>query len=304
MKHKIIIIFFSLVFAILVWGSITLSDQFYNSYELSVVVINTPKGYVSGFPNPPNVAVKLKAKGWQLFNLGLNPKTEFFVSADDDSGNITINAYDQIPENTWLSSGVTVIDIAPRNISLKVEKLVFKKIKVESNTDITFEPGYGLATPIKIYPDSIMAAGPKSIIEKTFLIKTQKVFYSSLDSKKKIITDLENIPGFEFKQQKVELTLNVQRIVDNSFDGIKVTVKNIPADREVVLIPNTISCSLRGGINIIGKVTADQITASIDYKDVILDTLGIIKPTVIIPPNTELLFTKPPDLRYIIKKFE
>ena len=58
----------------------------------------------------------------------------------------------------------------------------------------------------------------------------------------------------------MELTFDVQRIVEKSFEGIKVVINDIPDDRNIVLIPNTIDCSLRGGINILGKITPDQIT--------------------------------------------
>jgi hypothetical protein len=304
LKNKVVIIIFSLIFSIIVWGSITLSDEFFTSYDLNVVTINTPKGFVCGETNPKTIEVKLKAKGWQLLNLNLNPSTEFFVSVSGDSGSITADAYNQIPENTWLGSGTSIIDISPRKISLDVEKIKIKKIKVEAVTDLTFQKGYGLATHIKIYPDSVLVAGPKSAIEKTFSVKTKKISFKSLDRNTKIITELDDLPGFEYQQNQVELTFDVQRIVDNLVEGSKVVVKNIPRDRDVVLIPNFINCSLRGGINIIGKITSDQITASIDYRDIILDTLGSLKPTVNIPANSELLYTKPEELRYIIKKFE
>ena len=304
MKHKFPIIILSFLFAVVVWGSITLSDQFFSSYDFKVGVVNTPEGYVCGITNPSTVSIKVKARGWQLLNLSLNPSPEFLVSAKNDSGIIVADAYDQISENSWLGSGVTILDISPRDISLKVEKIVFKKLKIIADTDLNFQKGYGLATPIKVYPDSILAAGPKSVIDSLKYIKTKNVFLKSIDSKMNVIADLEDLPGFLYQQNKVSLTLDVQRVVDNTFDGIKVTVKNIPPDRDVVLIPNTISCGLRGGINIIGKVTADQINATIEYKDVIMDTLGTLKPKITIPSNTQLIFTKPEELQYIIKKFD
>lgn len=304
MKHKILVIFSSFIFAVLVWGSITLSDQFYSSYNFHIKAVNNPSGYVCGITNPDFVAIKLKAKGWQLLNINLNPPSEFLVSARNDSGLIKVDAYDQIAENPWLSSGITIIDILPRSLSLLVEKMEFKKVKVIANTDLNFQKGFGLATPVKVYPDSIIVAGPKSIIAKTTSIKTNLVSYSSLDNPTSIITELENLPGFQYQQKNVQITLDVQRIVDNVFEGIKVAVKNIPPDRDVVLIPNVISCSLRGGINIIGKISVDQINAWIDYRDIVLDTLGSLTPKLTIPQNTQLLFTKPEELRYIIKKFE
>jgi hypothetical protein len=304
LKHKLPIIILSFIFAIVVWGSITLSDQFFSSYNYRVRVINTPEGYVCGMINPNTISIKVKAKGWQLLNLNLNPSSEFLVSARGDSGIIKVDAYDQIPENSWLGSGVTIIDMSPRNISLNVEKIAFKKLKVIANTELKFQTGFGLATPIKIDPDSILAAGPKSIIKGLNSIETKKVILSSIDNKINFITELQELPGFEYQQNKVDLTLDVQRIVDNTLDGIKVKVENIPPDRDVVLIPNIISCGLRGGTNIIGKVSPDQINATIAYRDIIMDTIGALKPKITIPPNTQLIFTKPEELRYIIKKFE
>lgn len=304
MKHKIYIIIFSVIFSILIWGSITLSDQFFSSFDFKIRVINNPKDYTCGVISPQNLSIKLKAKGWQLLNLKLSSGSEFMVSAGRDSGSISVDAYNQITENPLLGTGITIIDITPRNITFKVEKIEYKKLKVEASTDLTFEPDYGLATPVRVYPDTILAAGPKSVIENIYAVKTKKVNYSSLDSKTKIITELEKLPGFEFQQKNVELTFDVQKIVENYFEGIRVTIKDIPSDRDIVLIPNTISCSVRGGINIIGKVTVDQISASINYKDIILDTVGSVKPIVNIPKNTQLLFTKPEQIEYIIKKFE
>ena len=104
----------------MVWGSITLSDQFFSSYDFKVGVVNTPEGYVCGITNPSTVSVKVKARGWQLLNLSLNPSPEFLVSAKNDSGIIVADAYDQISENSWLGSGVTILDISPRDISLKL----------------------------------------------------------------------------------------------------------------------------------------------------------------------------------------
>lgn len=304
MKHKFVIVILSFVFSIIVWGSITLSDQFYASYDFNVKIINAPKDYVCGITDPKTISVKLKAKGWQLLNFNINPSSEFLVSAAEDSGAITVDSYDQIQENASLGSGITIIDISPRNIFLKVEKIEIKKLPIEANTNLKFQQGYGLATSIKVYPDSVLTAGPKSIIENITSIKTKPVALSSLDSKTKFITELEDLQGFEYQQNKAELTLDVQRIVDNSFDGIKIMVNGLPNDRDVVLIPNVISCSLRGGINIIGKINPAQISASIDYRDIVLDTLGSLKPKVIIPANTELLYTKPEEVRYIIKNFE
>ena len=304
MKNKLGIILFSVLFSILIWGSITLSEQYFSYNDFNIKVINQPTGYTCSIINPPNVSVKLKGQGWQLLSLSVGTKTDYFVSADNDSGNIRLDLFSEISENTWIGSKFNVVEITPKIVSLYVEKIKFKKLKVEPDTDLAFSDGYGLAAPIKIYPDSVVVAGPQTILEKKSSIKTDIVSLSSLDRRMKIIADIEDIQGIQTEKNNVELTIDVQRIVEKSFKDIKVEITDIPDDRDIVLIPNTIECSLRGGIKILGKITPEQITASVKYSDIVYDTLGSIQPKVNLPENSQLVFIKPSRLNYVIKKFD
>lgn len=304
MNNKVSLIISSIVFSILIWGSITLSEEFFSTTDFKIKVIDQPTGYTCGDFNPDDITIKLKAKGWQLLSFYLSAEHDFLVSANNDSGLISIDPSKEISENGWIGSGLSILDITPKFVSINVEKIKYKKLKVIADTDLKFNDGYNLATPIKIYPDSILVAGPKSILQDLSTIKTKPINISSLDHSFKLVTELENIPGFEVQQNNVQLSFDVQRIVEKSFTGIKVTVKELPIDREVVLIPNTLDCSLRGGVNILGKLTNDQISASIYYSEIVYDTTGSIKPNVQIPINIQLVFTKPARLNYVIKKFE
>jgi hypothetical protein len=304
MKNKINIILFSVLFSILIWGSVTLSEQFYSTMDFNIKVINQPLGFACGVTNPDKISVKLKAKGWQLLTLLLGSQTEYLVSADKDSGIISVDPFNEIDENNWLSAGLSITEMSPRQISFNVEKLIFKRLKIEAETDISFSDEYGLATPIRIYPDSVLVAGPSSILDKVSTIKTKLVKLSSLDSKINVIAEIEVPKGFQLENNKAELTFNIQRIVEKTFGNIKVNIDGIPDDRDVVLIPNTINCSLRGGINILGKINPNEINATIDYREIVYDSLGSVQPKIIIPENTQLVFIKPMRLNYIIKKFD
>lgn len=304
MKNRISIIISSILFSILIWGSVTLSEQFFSSIKMVIKVVNQPAGYSCGYINPETVSLKIKAKGWQLLSLKLNSDNQFLISADNDSGLKKIDPFNEINENTWISSGISILEITPRNISYSVDKIKFKKIKVKPISNITFTKGFGLATPIRVYPDSVIVAGPDKILDTLKFVETNLVELSSLDNMTKIITEIKDIRGFQFERKNVELTFDVQRIVEKSFSDIKVIINNIPADRDIVLIPNTIECSLRGGISILGKLSSDRINATVSYSQIVYDSTGTIQPKVIIPENTQLVFTKPTRLNYFIKKFE
>jgi hypothetical protein len=272
--------------------------------EFNIKVVNPPSGYDCGITNPDKISVKLKAKGWQLLTLGLGPQNKYLVSADKDSGKISVDPLNEMNENNWLSAGLSITEISPRQVSFNVEKLKFKRLKIEAETDISFSDEYGLATPIRIYPDSILVSGPSSILDTISIIKTKLVKLSSLDNKVKIISEIEEPRGFKLEINRAELTFDIQRIVEKTFENIIVNLVGLPDDRDVVLIPNTINCSLRGGINIIGKINPNVINATIDYREIVYDSLGSVQPKIVIPENTQLVFIKPIRLNYIIKKFE
>jgi hypothetical protein len=106
-----------------------------------------------------------------------------------------------------------------------------------------------------------------------------------------------------YKDDAVIVSIDVQRIVEKSFDNLLVHIVDIPKDRNVVLLPNRVYISLRGGIEVLGKIDTAQFNAYVNYREVVMDTVGSIIPHIDIPENTSLIFIKPEHLRYIIKKF-
>ncbi len=175
MKNKIGIIIFSVVFSILIWGSVTLSDDFFTSDNFKIKVINQPAGYACGVINPDNVSIKLKGKGWQLLSLALGVKNDFALSADSDSGLIQIDPINDVSENNWIGSGLSIIEINPRNVSLNVERIIFKKLKVTSETDLSFSDGYGLSNTYRFYPGFGTSCWTKSILDKIRNYSKQKL---------------------------------------------------------------------------------------------------------------------------------
>lgn len=304
MKNKISIIILSVLFSIIVWGSVTLSEQFFSSEQFTLKVVNQPDGYTCGSIKPESISIKLKAKGWQLLSLNLSGSKEFFVSAENDSGRILVDPFNEINENRWINTGINVLEINTRQVNFLVEKIKFKKLKIEPVADITFADGYGLATPIKIFPDSVLVSGPSSLIDDMETIKNKSIDVSTVDQKTSVIAELETPIGFKLERNQVQLSFDVQRIVEKTFDNIKIEIKDVPKDKEIVLIPNVIECNIRGGINILGKINSNQLSASIKYSDIVYDTLGSIKPEIEIPVNTNLVYIKPEHLNYIIKKFK
>lgn len=298
--HLIII---SVIFSVIIWGYISLSSDYYAIIEVPLKLVNLPKGLSSGTKMPDKIIVKVKSKGWKLISMNLTAQSEFVVPIAVDSGFRFINLNNYLSENNWLSNDMQVMDIIPDTISFYVESTITIKLPVAANFNLNFKPGYGLATEIKFVPDSVLVTGPKSILKKMKTIATERKTFSDLSDKIVELIELKKLRGFTYSTDNVSMSLDVQAIIDKSFEEIPVKILNAPPDREIILIPNTISVSVLGGIEVLGKLSASDFSAGLEYSEVVSDSTGTVAPIVDFPENTQLIYIKPERLRYVITKF-
>ena len=293
----------SIVFSIILWGTIALSEDYYSNIEIPLRITDFPAGYTIATDVPKNMTIKLKGSGWKLFSLNAGQDVNYNVSVNGDSGLINITLLEYLTDNRWVISELEVIDIIPASLTISVERIIEKKVPIVSNLNLDFKAGYGLATNIELNPDSMMVSGPVSVVKNLKELRTKELLLSSLD--KKVVQQIGfiNLPGTIYGTDFVTVTIDIQRVVDKQFDDINVNVLDVPRNRDVVLLPNKVSIGVRGGIDILGKLNKDQFEAFVFYRQVVLDTLGNVIPQVRLPENTNLLYLKPERLRYIIKKF-
>jgi len=302
-RKKLNIFIASVIFAVILWGSISLSDIFYTNVDVKLTLTNFPQGYTTGSLLPEKIQLRVKGQGWRLVSINVGPETEFRVSVGGDSGMNNLNLYDYLESNRWLLSDVEIINILPDSIRFFVERIISKKLPVNSGLELEFKPGYGLASNIIFKPDSVVVTGPFSILKKMGEIKTTNKTLSPLDSRTETEVNLPSMNGFNYSANLIEVILDVQRIVDKQFENIIVDVIDIPSRKEVVLLPNKIGFNVRGGIEILGKLKPDQFRAFIRYQSLVQDTTGSVIPFLELPKNVTLQFVKPDRLRYVIRAF-
>jgi hypothetical protein len=303
MNKKINIIIVAVIFSIVLWVSISLSTEYYTSFKVNLKVIDLPYGYTTGSKLPSNVVIKLKGKGWKLAAESLGSESDYLVSAKYDSGKINLNLYNSLSDNRWLVSDIEVININPDTLSFRVEKIASKIMKISPHLNLTFKKGYGLAEPVYIYPESTIVYGPWSVIKNFTSVTTEYVSYVNTDSRMQEKLSLAHMPGISYDVNSATLFLDIQKIVDMNFEGLPVKIYDIPTDRDIVILPTKISIGVIGGIEFLGKVTPDQFKVSVNYRNIVMDTLGSIMPDIQMPPNLSLIYIKPERLRYIIKKY-
>ncbi len=304
MRKNVYVIILSIGFSIFLWASVSLSNDFITILHLPIKFINVPDGYVPTSPSLENVNIKVKGKGWNLLTAMVTAQSDFFVDAGSEHKKKNVlDLHSFSAENTWLTSKFQILEIAPDTISFDFEKLVYSKLIIVPQLRLDFKSGYGLASDVIVIPESTVVAGPLHEVSAMTDVPTELVKLSDLSEKTEAVIELKDFPGLSYVDQSVKVIFNVQRIVENSFGEISVNVTDIPSDREVVLLPNKINVSLRGGIDVLGKLNKERIIATINYRELVIDTIGSVTPKLEIPEHTELVYIKPESLKYVIKKF-
>jgi len=302
-KKKIPLLIISIAFSVIIWGTISLSEEYYANVNVPLRVVGYPNGYTIGNEIPENITIKLRGIGWKLFSVNIGKDVTYNISVNGDSGFKQIKLMDHLTDNRWMLSELDIIDIVPNSLSFSIERRVKRKLPIVADLSLDFKVGYGLAKDVVLEPDSVVIDGPQSVVNSLTEIKTKEIRLSSLDKLTIKNIGFIYLPGTSYGTRFVSVNLDIQRIVDKQFDDIDVEVLDVPPDRAVILLPNKISCNVRGGIEILGKLEKDQFRAFVFYRDVVLDTLGNVIPHIEHPVNTTLKYIKPEGLRYIIKKF-
>ncbi len=303
MRIKFLSILLTMLLSSLLWIFVSLDGEYFTSVNFNIKFIDIPEGYSVSSVSSDEINLQIKAQGYTLAKLIYGPKNDFSIAVKEEGGIQKANLINELDHNPWVTSSIQINDISPADIDFMIERIDTKYVSINPMLNLDFKAGYGLIGDIKVTPDTVKINGPVSILSQIEKINTISMSVPDIESNQKIITGIE-IPEY-IKSEIVDcqVEFEVQKIVDKTFEEILIETKGVPLSKELIIYPAKIHVILRGGINILGQMSSDQITAFVTYDQAIADTLGSLEPIVEFPDNAEFIDTKPNKLEYIIKQF-
>ncbi len=287
----------------MLWGAVSLSNEYVTTIQVPIKLIDLPRNYTSGYVSDKDVYLRVKSKGWEIAKIELGGESEFNVSVHNKIGKSKIDLRDEVQNNSWLTTAFQVLDVVPYQIECNVDKKVSKDVTVAGNFKIEYKDGFGSASEVQISPRTIKVFGPASVLQNLDTIKTEYHEFLNLSDPVNDEVKLEEISGLEYSQNSCNVQIEVQKIVDRSFNDLFVEIRNVPASKELILYPSKISIVLKGGINKLGKLTNDSVKAYVDYWDVMRNQGEPVEPVIEYPPFTTLVDVIPKKLEYVIKQY-
>ncbi|GIR18611.1 MAG: hypothetical protein CM15mP33_01330 [Candidatus Neomarinimicrobiota bacterium] len=267
---------YSFVIAFVFWFFIKSEDTYTVNLDIPLVARNLQEQKTYKEEVPESIFVTLKGTGrsfiWlRVFNNFYRDdfKAVIDLSSITDEYNFELDSYyKENPEKIVLPSSLDlqfVEVLNPRNVQIKLQRYMVKKVPIESQILVSTEPGY-IALGGQFSPDSISIGGPEEAVNEIDFVFTEKDtlldLIASVNGNWSILNPNKLV---SFDPKKVDAFIDVQPISETIITGIPVELINKPNDVNVFVNPATVSLTIVGGLKQITNILPEDIDVIIDF---------------------------------------
>lgn len=267
---------YSFVIAFVFWFFIKSEDTYTVNLDIPLVARNLQEQKTYKEEVPESIFVTLKGTGrsfiWlRVFNNFYRDdfKAVIDLSSITDEYNFELDSYyKENPEKVVLPSSLDlqfVEVLNPRNVQIKLQRYMVKKVPIESQILVSTEPGY-IALGGQFSPDSISIGGPEEAVNEIDFVFTEKDtlldLIASVNGNWSILNPNKLV---SFDPKKVDTFIDVQPISETIVTGIPVELINKPNDVNVFVNPATVSLTIVGGLKQITNILPEDIDVIIDF---------------------------------------
>ena len=267
---------YSFVIAFVFWFFIKSEDSYTVNLDIPLVARNLQEQKTYKEEVPESIFVTLKGTGrsfiWlRVFNNFYKDdfKAVIDLSSITDEYNFELDSYyKENPEKIVLPSSLDlrfVEVLNPRNVQIKLQRYMVKKVPIESQILVSTKPGY-IALGEQFSPDSISIGGPEEAVNQIDFVLTEKDtlidLVASVNGNWSILNPNKLV---SFDPKKVDALIDVQPISETIITGIPVELINKPNDVNVFVNPATVSLTIVGGLKQITNILPDDIDVIIDF---------------------------------------
>jgi hypothetical protein len=301
---RVSLIVLSVFFALVMWSFVILRFEYFETFSIPLVFQNIRPGFAVRSPLPQSVLVRIHGSGWRIAMMQISKLPECDIDLSSVNREITVSLEKALAKAMAFPQDLEVVDIFPESLTITLDIAAQRTVPVQPRCDIHFRGGYIQVGKIDIQPESITVAGARSVIDTMISWPTKNIILSDLHGPVRQQVSLVDIIGvpIALSQTSVMVSLDVQPFAEKILQRIPVDIAAVPSNRQVILYPPSIDVVVRGGVSQLASVQADEVTASIHYRSILLDTSGSVRPDITIPHGLTLVTSKPDRIEYVTRK--
>ena len=160
---------------------------------------------------------------------------------------------------------VTVEYFATDTLFFTFPEVDYKKVPVHPVSSISYKEQYTGVGDLRVLPDSVTIYGELNLIGNIDKVYTKPLKMSGLSTDVQGVVELEPIMDVRFSASEVSYSQNVSRYVEIS-TVVKVESRNVPADKEMVLLPSRVQATMKCFVPLKGE-PAESMELYVDYAD-------------------------------------
>jgi hypothetical protein len=301
------------LFAIVLWGIVTLSGQFDTILEVPITV-EPPSNKALMAPIPNYLRVRTRATGWNLLKVLATRRIEAVlrpqVMTGQDMAVIGYGRRDLLASiRTTLPGAQTRSDslIFPDSLTLVLGPIATKVVPLTPEATFQTRKGFQVIGNIRLRPDSVMLTGARAVLDDITSWPTAPLLLEDVhgpvgrwiavsDTLRGIVTPL---------LRRAEITADVQEVAERIFVDVPIVNRGIMRDSSfrLVLQPPRVEVLLRGGAQNLSRIDPAAIRAYVDITEG-ADTVGIAYPRILLPQSldVQVVTIKPSRVRYFFRR--
>lgn len=287
------------------WLFVTLGESYVSRLSIPLAVAGQPPNIALGQPLPEAVEVTLTGTGWQLLFLHISNQLTFEIPVQRMRSDRVLLTNRYLAEALKLPPGMRALRAYPETLTVVIDPYAEKKVPLRIVFDtLSFREFFGLTGPIALEPDSVVLMGSSRVLREIESWPTARRAYIELAGPvSEDVRVADSLPGvIRFDHETARLYIPVEQIVDVTFKDIPVRVSGAPVAEQVLLSHSVVDISVRGGLNRMTSLEADDFAGIIEYAAIADDSTGAVTPTIHLPTGVELLRISPSSIKYTLRK--
>lgn len=294
------------------WFVRSLEEEYESNVTYPVRYVNLPENKVLIGEVPDKLQLRVLAKGFSILNSKMNLNLiplRFNVNSFslNSTGTDTFFIVTETVKGLLSTElgNMTILDISPDTLFFRFTEMVVKKVAVKpllAMHEKFFLKQYMQNGDISISPDSIIISGPGVYLKAINQVFTRPLNFTNLSDTAEVECALEPIEGITFSQEKVKLSIPVDRFTEVEA-RLTVIPLNVPDSLNMIAIPGQVTVTYRICLSHYNKVVNNPPVPRIDYNAIqdnqvsrlsvfLSDTPRVIKNIYFNPKETEYLITR------------
>ncbi|MCS6808270.1 MAG: hypothetical protein RML40_06400 [Bacteroidota bacterium] len=255
------------------------------------------------------IRVQVQGPGWQLISHFLSSAVRCIVYLSERQ--LAVRAEE--PSSLLLSRqalvqaiqapvGIKIQRVMTDSIPVLVGSTVEKRVPVRPVLYLQVREGFILAQSPTTVPDSITIRGSRTMLQRISHWNTAPIRLRDVYEPMRIQTSLsDTLYGVVYVPQvSVVVTVSIQQMAEMKLEDIPVQITGAPARHSLLMRPQHVDITVRGGINTVAALTPEHVHVALEYNDASTTTTGTLRPRVTIAvPGLRVIDVQPQFIRCV-----